>query len=113
MAPAGKPLARLQRKLTVEILWIYVLAVLASRGPTYAYNVRRLISEIFGFKPSTVTLYTVIYRLEREGLIAKEGGEYAITDSGRAALSRGICLLRGILSQLAGLASEAGVSTCS
>ncbi len=84
------PLSRLQRKTTVETLWLYILASLASEGPTYGYNVRKIITSKFGFKPSTVTLYTVLYRLERQGYLKKENDTYTITEKGIELLTKGI-----------------------
>jgi PadR family transcriptional regulator PadR len=80
----GGPVVRLRRKLTVENLWLYVLAVLCD-GPTYAYDIRKRIVREFGFKPSTITLYSVVYRLKREGLIREvdDGGKvYEVTEDG-------------------------------
>ncbi len=85
-------LARLSRKLTVENLWIYVLAVLLE-GPTYAYDVKRKIRSKFNFNPSTITLYAVIYKLRRDGLIrlAKEQPPlYEVTPEGLAALKEAV-----------------------
>jgi len=91
------PMDRLRRKLTVETLWLYILAVLEKHGPTYAYNIKRLIRETFGFTPSTMTLYSVVYRLEKAGLLDKiEDGSYRVTDLGRKSLEEGIQFIRGI-----------------
>ncbi|MCD6084233.1 MAG: PadR family transcriptional regulator [Desulfurococcales archaeon] len=87
-----KALVRLNRKLTVENLWLYVLACLVN-GPTYAYDIRRRIRRVFGFNPSTITLYTVIYKLSREGLVrvAKEQPKtYEITEEGRRTLEEAV-----------------------
>ena len=91
---------RLKRKTTIETLWIYVLAVLARNGPTYAYRVRKLIHETFGFKPSTVTLYTVIYRMEREGLLERRNNEYIPTEEGLEALRTAISYLESLVETL-------------
>lgn len=67
----------------MEVLWLYIIAVLLRHGPTYGYDVRRRIMEDFGFKPATVTTYTVLYRLQREGLLEKdEAGLYRVTSQG-------------------------------
>jgi len=90
--PSLKALVRLNRKLTVENLWLYVLACLMN-GPTYAYDVRRRIRKMFGFNPSTITLYTVIYKLSREGLVrvAKEQPKtYEITEEGKKTLEEAV-----------------------
>ena len=99
---------RLRRKTTIETLWIYVLAVLARNGPTYAYRVRKLIHETFGFKPSTVTLYTVIYRMEREGLLERRDNEYIPTEEGMEALRTAISYLEGLVQALKESVGEGG-----
>ncbi len=92
-APMTKAMARLLKNITVRTLWIYVLAVLKD-GPTYPYNVKKGIRERFSFSPPTVTLYTVMYRLEREGLIRKtDKGTYEVTELGLQALKEGARLL--------------------
>ena len=61
------PLARLKRKLTKEILWIYLLNLLKERE-MYAYEIRKELERKFGFKPA-------IYNKEKlEFLICKRGG---------------------------------------
>ncbi|MCE4608492.1 MAG: PadR family transcriptional regulator [Caldisphaeraceae archaeon] len=96
----GKPLSRLIKNITIHTLWIYVLAILA-RESTYPYQIKKKIKEIFLFNPPTVTLYTVIYRLEREGLIAKgDTGSYRITDKGREALKTASNILRELSDKL-------------
>lgn len=60
---------RLVRKLTKENLWIYILSLLKD-GPLYGYEVERMIQERYGFKPSKVTCYVVLYKLRKEGYIS-------------------------------------------
>jgi DNA-binding PadR family transcriptional regulator len=92
----SKAMARLIKNVTVHTLWIYVLAILA-RGATYPYQVKKKIKEMFHFNPPTVTLYTVMYRLEKEGLIRKaENGSYEITEDGKAALKKASDTLRNL-----------------
>jgi len=88
--PERGPLERLERKSTTETLWLYVIAALALEGPTYAYNVRRIIAKYFGFKPSTITLYTVIYRLERGGFLRRRDNLYEVTPKGMDLLREGV-----------------------
>ncbi len=88
----GGPLTRLKRKMTIENLWIYVLACL-SDGPTYAYDIKKRISRCFGFTPSTITLYSVVYRLRKEGLIRESRNgckTYELTGSGKKALEEAV-----------------------
>lgn len=62
------PLKRLREKTTTEVLWPYILALLRSR-PRYAYEIRPLISEKFGFEIGNVTAYMVLYKLELGGYV--------------------------------------------
>lgn len=97
---ASKALERLKRKLTIETLWIYIVNVLLEE-PTYPYDVRRRIQRKFGFTPSTITTYSVIYRMEREGLLSKsEGGVYRVTEEGEKAYREALGYMRRILDLL-------------
>jgi DNA-binding PadR family transcriptional regulator len=96
----SKALIRLMKNITIHTLWIYVLAVLA-KEQTYPYQVKKKIKELFLFNPPTVTLYTVIYRLEREGFIKKaENGSYMITETGKNALKDASKILMEISDKL-------------
>ena len=100
-ASSPRPLIRLRRKTTIENLWLYIIATLLSEGETYAYRVKKLIEEKFGFKPSTVTLYTVIYRLEREGLLERNPeGVYRVTGKGVEVFREGLDYLEETLARL-------------
>ncbi len=98
-----KPLYRLKSKLTIENLWVYVVASLMVK-PTYAYNVKKLINELFGFNPTTITLYSVVYRLKRSGLIREEisSGEkiYRPTEEGIKELKDAIAFMDELVNRL-------------
>lgn len=76
---------RLVRKLTKENLWLYVISVLRSK-PLYGYAVKKAIYEKFNFNPATITVYAVLYKMLREGLLEKfSDGEttyYKVTTKG-------------------------------
>ncbi len=82
---------RLANKLTKEMLWIYILRLLQER-PHYGYEIKKLVTERFGFSPATVSGYAIIYRLMKDGLIAEQTVTdsprkyYGITDRGRHAM---------------------------
>ncbi|MCS7117583.1 MAG: PadR family transcriptional regulator [Thaumarchaeota archaeon] len=107
--PRTRASKRLVRKLTLENLWLYVLALLRER-PRYGYEFLDLIKERFGFSPSRVTCYVVLYRLEREGLIRSIGVErsrsggarvyYELTEMGRRELDFAIKFLKGVSDKL-------------
>lgn len=103
----SKPLHRLKRKLTVENLWVYVIATLMVK-PTYAYHVKKLVNEFFGFNPTTITLYSVIYRLSKSGLIKEEtvsGGKvYRPTKEGVKELEEAVLFMEDLVSRLKKLA---------
>ena len=66
----SKAFQRLEKNLTIDLLWIWILKLLRTE-PKYAYQLKQEIQEHFGFSPATVTNYTILYLLEREGLVEK------------------------------------------
>jgi len=62
---------RLVKKLTVELLWLYIVRMLLER-PMYGYEIAKAFKSRFGFSPARITVYTVLYRMEREGLLRSE-----------------------------------------
>ncbi len=102
---APKPFKRLIKKLTIENLWLYVLRYMITKNePIKAYEVVRYIRNTLPYKPATVTVYTVIYRLSREGLVnqVKTDGEtlYKISEKGRKTFINAINFIRYILDLL-------------
>lgn len=96
-------------KCTTENLWLYVLKLLQDR-PMYAYEISKTLQSRFGFSPATVTVYVVLYKMLREGLIQR-GEErhvkgkptrkyYQITTQGEHAFQRGHDFLTKIIHQL-------------
>ncbi len=98
-----KALRRLRRKLTEENLWLYVIHVLKEK-PMYAYEVKVSIERKFGFKPRTVTVYAVLYRMVREGLLkvdTKNGTKvYMPTEKGIEAFKLGLEFIENTLRRL-------------
>lgn len=100
---------RLWEKITRENLWLYVMRLLMDR-PMYAYEIREKIAEEFGFEPATITVYVVLYGMEREGLLVstKESSAgskvarryYRPTEKGIETFRRGLELLRGTTRRL-------------
>jgi len=96
---------RLVRKLTVENLWLYIVKVLLDeKKPLKAYDVKVRLRERFDMDPPAVTVYTVIYRMSRDGLLSRreEGGEavYVVTERGVDAFRKAILFLEEVLSKL-------------
>lgn len=101
---------RLVRKLTVENLWIYILNIL-QRGPTHAYGIKKTLKSDFGISPATITIYVVLYKMQREGLIrhiSTKGGVfkkvnrkyYEITEKGRDLYRQGVLFIDNMLTTL-------------
>ncbi len=100
---------RLRRKLTVENLWMYIIAILAEK-PNYAYGVRVMLRRIFDIKVPSVTVYTVLYRMVREGLLETEKVSgtkvYKPTKKGLEALTRAKKFLKDTIEKLENVKEE-------
>ncbi|MFW9849012.1 MAG: PadR family transcriptional regulator [Candidatus Thorarchaeota archaeon] len=104
---SSKPRAmnRLVNKLTKEMLWIYILRLLQER-PHYGYEIKKLVTERFGFSPATVSGYAIIYRLMKDGLINEETSSdsprkyYGITEKGRLAMKEAKRFLSGTMTKV-------------
>jgi len=104
---SSKPRAmnRLVNKLTKEMLWIYILRLLQER-PHYGYEIKKLVTERFGFSPATVSGYAIIYRLMKDGLINEETSSesprkyYGITEKGRLAMKEAKQFLSGTMTKV-------------
>ena len=91
----SKAFKRLKRKTSIDNLWIYILRLLLEQE-MYGYELRDSIRSRFGFEPATVTSYTILYKLEKDGLVTshvKDNPEgrpdrkyYTITEEGKEAM---------------------------
>ena len=99
-----KALTRLKRKLTIENLWIYIIKILIEYKEIKAYDARKILRTKFGIKAPSITVYGVIYRMTREGLLEKITKDnetlYRLTDKGLEAYREGIKLLENTLQKL-------------
>jgi DNA-binding PadR family transcriptional regulator len=86
----SKPLSRLENSLTYGNIWLSILSLLKKRK-LYAYALPSEIQRSFGFSPSKLMTYFVLYKLEDEKLISSkfEGRRkyYELTAKGKSALS--------------------------
>jgi len=82
-------LRRLEGKLTIDILWVYILSMLAKRA-SHAYALRDAIKKRFSFLPGEVSVYVVLYKLEGRGYVSSRKDRnrkvYSITAKGRTLL---------------------------
>ena len=109
MASGTPAYNRLVNKVTKENLWLYILKMLMDRQ-MYAYEIRKNVKEKFGFSTATVTVYVVLYKMQREGLIGggveesvqgrPERKYYEITEKGRKVFQDGLHLLEDIVRKL-------------
>lgn len=100
---------RLVNKLTKENLWLYILKMLVE-GQMYAYEINKKLEEKFGFSTATVTVYVVLYKMQREGLIRVREEKsvlgrpdrkyYEITERGRKVFQEGIQFLEEVFRKL-------------
>ncbi|MFA5105875.1 MAG: hypothetical protein WC506_02850 [Candidatus Micrarchaeia archaeon] len=70
-APAGgdsQAFKRLERLMTTGNLWLYIVSICSRKG-AHAYALPELVEKRFGFKPSRLMCYIVLYRLKAEGMI--------------------------------------------
>ena len=81
----SRAMLRLERTLTKENLWLYILSLLKKKK-LYAYGLGEEIEKNFGWKHGLITSYIVLYKLENEGLIKSEFEErrkyYRVTKKG-------------------------------
>ena len=82
----SREIDRLKRKLGIELLWIYLLSMLKKKS-SHAYVLRKEVESKFGFLPGNVSVYVVLYKLEKHNFVKvkKEGNRsiYHITPSGK------------------------------
>ncbi len=97
------PLERLKVKTTKEILWIYILKLLADKE-MYAYEIKKELKKKFDFEPALITPYVVLYRLETSGYVRREKKEnkkyYYITEKGKNLLEEGVKYLNKMVEKL-------------
>jgi len=89
----------LKDSLTRGNLWIYVLSALDA-GPATPGEIKKKVQSRHGFSPATITFYSVLYKLRREGLVHRSSDEfrsaYEVTPDGKAALARARDLLEKV-----------------
>jgi DNA-binding PadR family transcriptional regulator len=101
--------ARLVAKVTKENLWLYIIRMLLNR-PMYAYEISKALQDSFGFSTATITVYAVLYKMQREGFvrlneektvsIRPDRKYYKVTEEGRDAFMKGKGFLEDTLKKL-------------
>jgi DNA-binding PadR family transcriptional regulator len=89
----------LRDSVTKGNLWLYILSTLEA-GNASPNRVKELVKERFEFTAASITFYSVLYRLRREGLVKKSSAQfrsaYEVTQKGREELERARKLLREV-----------------
>jgi len=97
-----RPLERLESSLTLNNLWLYSLKLLLER-PMFSRELHGQIKERYKIRADMITVYSVLYRLERGGYIKKAGNYrkyYEVTERGRQELREGLELIEKVLKLL-------------
>ncbi|MFQ6124622.1 MAG: PadR family transcriptional regulator [Candidatus Heimdallarchaeota archaeon] len=106
---------RLQKKLTKETLFMYILRLLQDKEH-YGYELRQEIKNRFGFTMATVTSYVILYQMEREKLVISKKKKspkgrpsrkyYKITDKGSRVMTEAKKILTDTLGKVFDKTSE-------
>ncbi|VVB65516.1 Transcriptional regulator PadR-like family protein [Candidatus Gugararchaeum adminiculabundum] len=88
----SKAMERLRTALTTGNMWLCVLSLCEQQKKIYAYGLREDIEKKWGWKPSMIMSYLVLYKIEKDGLIKSEFEErrkyYTITPRGKEELKK-------------------------
>lgn len=99
----SRPMQRLEHSLAHGNIWIAALSMMRGKK-VYAYALPAQIERKFGYLPSKLMTYFVLYKLEDEGLIASkfEGRRkyYELAGKGKAALADGKKLLLSVAKKM-------------
>jgi DNA-binding PadR family transcriptional regulator len=91
--------ARLRNSITKGNLWLYMLTELETGGAS-PRELRERVKERFGVTAASITFYSVIYRLRKEGLVRKSTNDfrsaYEVTPKGKSELEKARRLLREV-----------------
>ncbi len=91
--------AHLRESLTKGNLWIYILAELQA-GAAGPKEIKVRVQKVHGFSPATITFYSVLYKLRREGLVKRSSdafrSTYEVTTKGTDELARAKSLIDGV-----------------
>lgn len=98
----GKPLDRLKKSLILNNLWLYAIKLISEK-PMFSRELYEQIRSRYRINTRVITVYSILYRLEREGYITRSGNYrkyYEVTNKGKEELKSGLKLLDDILGLL-------------
>ena len=87
--------SKLKRKLEIESLWLYIAHILRDSPATVA-EIKKKLKYDYGIPVTTITLYTVLYRMEKEGLVNRRMDfpiKFYLTAYGSLMYRKGVQLL--------------------
>ncbi len=97
------PMGRLRDSLTKDNIWLYILSILKD-DEMHAYGIHKEMKKRFGWAPTLVAMYVVLYRLESSGyVVSKHEGRrkiYILTDKGINELSSASEYISDLLTQI-------------
>ncbi len=88
----------------MENLWLYIIRILKDSSELRAYDIKKELSKRFDIRPATITVYAVIYKMVKEGLIepvnTSDGVRYRVTKKGLETFYQGITYINEVLKSL-------------
>jgi len=85
-------------------LWLYIIKILKENKPLKAYDIKIALREKFNINVPAVTVYTIVYRMRRDGLIEvrREGDHvvYVPSERGLEAYKQGLVFIEEVLARL-------------
>lgn len=104
MSSGTSAMNRLKTSLTTGNLWLHILSLILKKKRVYAYALGEEMKKHSGFEHGFLMNYLVLYKLEKEGLIASEfegrRKYYSITPKGRREISNAKKYLKKISNAL-------------
>lgn len=104
-APGRLALDHLRLSLTRGNLWLYILSELRV-APANPAELKARVRRRHNFSPASITFYSVLYKLRREGLVRKSSDSfrsaYEITGRGTQELERALSLMEETRNGLSG-----------
>ena len=86
----SRTLKEMQRRMLKDFLDMIIMTKLRNSERLGGYEIMELIYHKFGFLVSPGTVYSLLYAMERRGLIRGEGTDgkrtYALTDQGKGTI---------------------------
>ena len=86
---------RFKRRLDSSYLWLYICKIL-EKSPASVAEIKRVLRSDYDLVVPTITLYSILYRMEREGLVKRRDEfptRYELTSYGLLQYKKSLHLL--------------------